>query len=642
MRKRIAVVMPYHNGMKDYIGRSIQAASNQTDIDVSLYIVDNGSTDGTTQLVNDIIAQEQKNNPNFWIIKIQCPAPGVAYARNVAMEEIISHKKKGNIIDAVAFLDCDDVWDPDHLKHAYNQMEENQVDMVYSDVRCVDEDGNPLTITGIPYFVPFERSNLLNQNFIFISSVLVKPEVIETTGGFDHDADPMGDWDYWLRVSKQYKLYHYTATTMTYLWKTKSGSYYQPEKMTVASEYVKKKHYVSWEESTGPYKEYVSGPINSGEYSDVSGWLSDAEGAALQKYAVMPNDDTMSFGNCLEIGSYKGRSSCYIAKVARELTCIDTFLADTSGQNQSTESTYEEFRKNTEEFSKKIRAIVGTSTDMAGLMRDGYFDMIFLDAMHDYDSVFSDLSMYWDKLKKGGYFLFHDYANPDYPGVAKAANELIGPADEVVDSIGIYKKTSLELKRLLITEEVTVPTPEKTDVLASPKGQEKLTEQKITPQETKQKSIVLAPFARQLPDGKENPKNFPLSAWQSLVKMLRKADIYTVQIGVPGEPFVGADEMQLNPTNETLTQLTNDMDFFISVDTFFQHFAAYHGKRGVVIFSKSDPNIFGHSSNVNLLETRNNLRAEQFQLWTQIDYDESAFPTVNSVFEEVMKLIGNS
>lgn len=615
--------MPYHNGMKDYIGRSIQAVANQTSVDVTLFIVNNMSTDGTSQLVDAIIEQEMKGNVYFRAHTIECKTPGVAFARNEAIDLIkacyVDH------FDAVAFCDCDDMWDHDHLYLSLNLLEKSGADMVYSDVRCVDEDNLPLTITGIPYFVSFDRANLLIQNFIFISSVVMKPECM-SVGGFDHDADPMGDWDYWLRVSDSYNLFHYTATTLTYLWKTKSGSYYQPEKMVVATDYVKTKH-------TGFIPEYDL-PQNPNalsdakfeyldKYSHISGWLTPSEGAVLQKYG------TNSI--CLEIGSYKGRSTCYIAEVAKNVTCIDTFLADESGQDQGQVSTYDEFRTNTSEFHDIIRAIVGKSLTMADLIQDDYFDMVFLDAMHDYDSVYDDLSAYWSKLKLNGYFLFHDYANPDYPGVGKAARELIGEPDEVIDSIGVYRKTNMVLNHFR--------TPGKTEELPKLEAQEKLTEQKIADPGVLQKCVVLAPFANQLPDDKPNPKNLPVSEWQALVKLLREADIYTIQIGAAGEPFIGADEMQFNPSNDTLSRIVNEMSSFISVDTFFQHYATFHGKNGVVIFSQSDPNIFGHPSNVNLLKTRDSLRAEQYQLWTQTEYDESLFPSVSNVFEAIMKLL---
>lgn len=37
------------------------------------------------------------------------------------------------------------------------------------------------------------------------------------------------------------------------------------------------------------------------------------------------------------------------------------------------------------------------------------FDLIYIDAHHEYDSVMSDLKAWWDRLKVGGIFAGHDY-----------------------------------------------------------------------------------------------------------------------------------------------------------------------------------------------------------------------------------------
>ena len=46
--------------------------------------------------------------------------------------------------------------------------------------------------------------------------------------------------------------------------------------------------------------------------------------------------------------------------------------------------------------------------------------------------------------------------------------------------------------------------------------------------------------------------------------------------------------------------LLDRVDFWISADNFFQHFAHYYGKKGFVIFALSDPKIFGWEDNINL------------------------------------------
>lgn len=40
---------------------------------------------------------------------------------------------------------------------------------------------------------------------------------------------------------------------------------------------------------------------------------------------------------------------------------------------------------------------------------DEYFDFVYIDAAHDYDSMVEDIKAWWPKLKKGGLFSGHDY-----------------------------------------------------------------------------------------------------------------------------------------------------------------------------------------------------------------------------------------
>jgi hypothetical protein len=52
------------------------------------------------------------------------------------------------------------------------------------------------------------------------------------------------------------------------------------------------------------------------------------------------------------------------------------------------------------------------------------------------------------------------------------------------------------------------------------------------------------------------------------------------------------------------------------------------GRPGVVIFGPSDPVIFGHEENVNLLKDRRFLRKQQFWLWSQIEPHLASNPDI--------------
>lgn len=142
--------------------------------------------------------------------------------------------------------------------------------------------------------------------------------------------------------------------------------------------------------------------------------------------------------------------------------------------------------------------------------------------------------------------------------------------------------------------------------------------------------IIISPYAQKLSNGQENPKNYPY--WDELISMIQEP---IVQIGVTGEKAL-VDDFRTNLPFSDLTKLVNECRTWISVDSFFQHFCWDLGKPGVVIFSQSDPNIFGHKENVNLLKDRKYLRPNQFWLWTQTTYDIKAYVQPEEVWNKVI------
>jgi predicted O-methyltransferase YrrM len=130
----------------------------------------------------------------------------------------------------------------------------------------------------------------------------------------------------------------------------------------------------------------------------------------------------------LEIGSYRGLSAWCMAHSAKSVLCVDTFRAWTNGQTQNTEeegfTTLDTFLKNTERFPH-ITHMVATS-EQAWNQNSKKFDMIFLDANHEYEAVKQDIKTWWPRIKTGGIIAFHDYGHDDYKGVKRAVDETFG------------------------------------------------------------------------------------------------------------------------------------------------------------------------------------------------------------------------
>lgn len=132
--------------------------------------------------------------------------------------------------------------------------------------------------------------------------------------------------------------------------------------------------------------------------------------------------------------------------------------------------------------------------------------------------------------------------------------------------------------------------------------------------------ILIAPWARKMPEGVLHPKDYPY--WKEVVDGLKNHEI--IQVGIHGEVQLVNDFRQ-NLSLHSLSQLVEQCDTWISVDSFFQHFCWDMGKYGVVLWGQSDPLIFGHPENANLLKDRKYLREKQFWLWTQCEYKQDAF-----------------
>lgn len=142
--------------------------------------------------------------------------------------------------------------------------------------------------------------------------------------------------------------------------------------------------------------------------------------------------------------------------------------------------------------------------------------------------------------------------------------------------------------------------------------------------------IIIAPYAQKLRNGKENPKNYPY--WPELIEMINQP---IVQVGVNGEQQL-VEDFRPNLSIADLTLLVQECSTWISVDSFFQHFCWDLKKPGIVIWSQSNPNIFGHPENINLLKDTNYLRKEQFYLWEQCEYIKDAFVHPSQVIKHII------
>lgn len=158
----ISVIMPCYN-MEKFIASSIQSVCNQTFSHWELLIVDDASTDKTTEIIRKF--QEADSRIHFAAKSMHT---GIAATRNQAIG-----MAKGQYL---AFLDADDVWHPDKLEKQFDFMKTRNIGFSYSAYNWIDEAGNELGKT-IPTTDDLNYNDYLHNTIIGCSTVMVNTNI---------------------------------------------------------------------------------------------------------------------------------------------------------------------------------------------------------------------------------------------------------------------------------------------------------------------------------------------------------------------------------------------------------------------------------------------------------------------------------
>jgi len=144
--------------------------------------------------------------------------------------------------------------------------------------------------------------------------------------------------------------------------------------------------------------------------------------------------------------------------------------------------------------------------------------------------------------------------------------------------------------------------------------------------------IIISPYSKALLSGKQNPKNYPY--WEELISKIKEP---IVQVGIAGEKQLVKDFRQ-NLRISELRELIQECRTWISCDSFFQHLGWDEGKQGIVLWGVSDPLIYGHPENINLLKDRSYLAPNQFLWWESTEHKNERFVKPKEVLQYLNKV----
>lgn len=201
----VSIIVPTYNYGR-YIGETLESLRSQTFEDWECIVVDDGSTDDTSVVVERYSATDAR------IHYVWQENARQASARNNGIRSA-----RGKYIQ---FLDADDLLESEKLDHQVKFLELNAtVDIVYSNVRYFDlerpgerrlanDNDEPwmpvVSGAGSEILLPLVRNNIMPVN-----SPLLRRTTVAEIGFFNETLPPVEDWEYFIRCAAAHKRFQY-------------------------------------------------------------------------------------------------------------------------------------------------------------------------------------------------------------------------------------------------------------------------------------------------------------------------------------------------------------------------------------------------------------------------------------------------
>ena len=170
------------------LARAVRSALAQTDVEVQVVVVDDGSTDRTPRLL--------AGWPDPRVVHLRHErSQGVARARNAGVR-----RAEGRY---VAFLDDDDVWAPGKL--AAQLAACRSAGTGWSCAGAVNVGDGLQPLSRHPVLIDGDvLPDLLGHNRVpgGASNVLADTGLVRELGGFDEGLSTLADWDLWIRLAQ--------------------------------------------------------------------------------------------------------------------------------------------------------------------------------------------------------------------------------------------------------------------------------------------------------------------------------------------------------------------------------------------------------------------------------------------------------
>ena len=192
---KVSIIIPCYN-KELYVSEAIESALAQTFKDIEIVVVNDGSSDNSTEVI-------KKYEDKIHFINLD-KNEGVVNARKLAIE-----KASGEYILP---LDADDTIEPTYVEKAVKILEENkEIGVVYCKVKFFGDKNGNLTCPE------FDEDYFLYHSGVSSSSMFRKKDFIKCGGYRDYMKNGCEDWDLWLYFYENgFKFYRIPENLLNY------------------------------------------------------------------------------------------------------------------------------------------------------------------------------------------------------------------------------------------------------------------------------------------------------------------------------------------------------------------------------------------------------------------------------------------
>ena len=216
--KLVSVYINVYN-RADLVGETIRSVLSQTYANLQIIIVDDGSTDGTA----DVIRSFEDPRIEFYPLEKNVNVVG-------ALNEGLKHVRG----EYAAHVDSDDLWEPDKIEKQVAFLETHaEYGSCFSLVKIIDETGAEAAGNEVLNSALFQVDNMPqakmlrffyeHSNHLNHSSMLVRKEILDQSGGYDLALQYLHDFDLWTKFILAAPIYILQEPLVCY--RVHSGNY---------------------------------------------------------------------------------------------------------------------------------------------------------------------------------------------------------------------------------------------------------------------------------------------------------------------------------------------------------------------------------------------------------------------------------